>query len=182
MSLTNWVGRGTGTTKDKDEVNNREVCECEGWMWDLDAIGDPSKLIFVRKAATLVRVRPTLLCTCVRKVARRKVNWPPGCPELLKLQKIGQFPDEPVRIKFWQIHYVSGLTYYQQQTCMIPHSTACCCSQHDISLFCTCCLLWMNKAKAKDKIYMGCRCYERLQPNTKGIYAPHIHWVGCTLL
>ncbi len=29
------------------------------------------------------------------------------------------------------------------------------------------CLLWMNKAKVKDKIYMGCRCYERLQPNTK---------------
>jgi hypothetical protein len=25
----------------------------------------------------------------------------------------------------------------------------------------------MNKAKAKDKIYMGCRCYERLQRNTK---------------
>jgi hypothetical protein len=25
----------------------------------------------------------------------------------------------------------------------------------------------MNKAKGKDKIYMGCRCYERLQPNTK---------------
>jgi hypothetical protein len=29
-SLTHWVGRGTGTPKDKDEVNNREVCECEG--------------------------------------------------------------------------------------------------------------------------------------------------------
>jgi hypothetical protein len=25
-----WVGRGTGTPKDKDEANNREVCECEG--------------------------------------------------------------------------------------------------------------------------------------------------------
>jgi hypothetical protein len=25
----------------------------------------------------------------------------------------------------------------------------------------------MNKAKAKDKIYMGCQCYESLQPNTK---------------
>jgi hypothetical protein len=25
----------------------------------------------------------------------------------------------------------------------------------------------MNKAKGKDKVYMGCRCYERLQPNTK---------------
>ncbi len=29
MSLTHWVGRGTGTPKDKDEVNNREVSECE---------------------------------------------------------------------------------------------------------------------------------------------------------
>jgi hypothetical protein len=29
------------------------------------------------------------------------------------------------------------------------------------------CLLWMNKVKGKDKIYMGCRCYGRLQPNTK---------------
>jgi hypothetical protein len=28
--LTHWVGRGTGTPKDKDEVNKREVCECEG--------------------------------------------------------------------------------------------------------------------------------------------------------
>ncbi len=25
----------------------------------------------------------------------------------------------------------------------------------------------MNKTKGNDKIYMGCRCYERLQPNTK---------------
>jgi hypothetical protein len=25
-----WVGRGTGTPKDKDELNKREVCECEG--------------------------------------------------------------------------------------------------------------------------------------------------------
>ncbi len=28
--LIHWVGRGTGTPKDKDEVNKREVCECEG--------------------------------------------------------------------------------------------------------------------------------------------------------
>ncbi len=27
---THWVGRGTGTPKDKDEVNKRELCECEG--------------------------------------------------------------------------------------------------------------------------------------------------------
>jgi hypothetical protein len=29
-SLGHWVGRGTGIPKDKDEVNKREVCECEG--------------------------------------------------------------------------------------------------------------------------------------------------------
>ena len=25
-----------GTPKEKDEVNKREVSECEGWVWDLD--------------------------------------------------------------------------------------------------------------------------------------------------
>ena len=25
-----WVTRGTGTPKDRDEVNRREVCECDG--------------------------------------------------------------------------------------------------------------------------------------------------------
>ena len=27
--LIHWVGRGTGTPEDRDEVNRREVCECE---------------------------------------------------------------------------------------------------------------------------------------------------------
>jgi hypothetical protein len=27
---THWVGHGTGTPKDRDEVNRREVCECDG--------------------------------------------------------------------------------------------------------------------------------------------------------
>jgi hypothetical protein len=48
------IGRGTGTPNwDKDEVNKREVCECEGWVWDLDAIGTPSRLRLIRKAAAL---------------------------------------------------------------------------------------------------------------------------------
>ena len=25
-----WVARGTGTTKDRDDVNRRDVCECDG--------------------------------------------------------------------------------------------------------------------------------------------------------
>jgi hypothetical protein len=45
------IYRGTGRPKDKDEVNKREVCECEGWVWDLDAIGAPSRLRTIRKAA-----------------------------------------------------------------------------------------------------------------------------------
>ncbi len=33
-SHTHWVVRGTGTPKDTDEVNKREVCECDGWLRD----------------------------------------------------------------------------------------------------------------------------------------------------
>jgi hypothetical protein len=33
--------------------------------------------------------------------------------ELLKLQKRGQFPDDPVRIKFREIHYVTSQKYYR---------------------------------------------------------------------
>jgi hypothetical protein len=35
--------------------------------------------------------------------------------ELLKLQKSGEFPDESVKIKGAQIHYVVSQTYYQKQ-------------------------------------------------------------------
>ncbi len=73
---THWVGRGTGTPKDKDEVNKREVCECEGWVWDLDAIGTPSRLRLIRKAPVLVRTRPTFPLNCWAKAARWKWNWP----------------------------------------------------------------------------------------------------------
>ncbi len=30
MSHIHWVDRGTGTPNDRDEVNKREVCECDG--------------------------------------------------------------------------------------------------------------------------------------------------------
>jgi hypothetical protein len=44
---SHWVGRGTGTPKDKDE----------------------------RKAAALARVRPTFPLSWAEKAARRKWNW-----------------------------------------------------------------------------------------------------------
>ncbi len=34
-----WVERGTGTPKDRDEVNWWEVWECDGWVCDLETIG-----------------------------------------------------------------------------------------------------------------------------------------------
>ena len=33
-----WVVRGTGTPKGRDEVNKREVYECDGWVCDLEVI------------------------------------------------------------------------------------------------------------------------------------------------
>ncbi len=54
-----WVDRGTGTPKDRDEVNRREVCECDGWVCDLDVIVVPSKLRVIRKDSTLSRILPT---------------------------------------------------------------------------------------------------------------------------
>ena len=30
MTHMYWVARGTGTPKDKDEINKSEVCECDG--------------------------------------------------------------------------------------------------------------------------------------------------------
>ena len=53
------VVRGTGTPKDREEVNKRDVCECDGWVCVLEVIGDPSILSVTRKVADLVRVLPT---------------------------------------------------------------------------------------------------------------------------
>jgi hypothetical protein len=30
FTMIHWVARGTGTPKDKDEVNRRDVCKCDG--------------------------------------------------------------------------------------------------------------------------------------------------------
>ncbi len=93
MSLRHWVVRGTGTPKDKDEVNRREVCECDGRVCDLEVMGVPSILSIIRKAKS------------------GRVHGRVTQAELLKLQKSGQFPDEPVRIKVTRIHYVICQTY-----------------------------------------------------------------------
>ena len=66
-------------------------------------IGSPSRLRLIRKSAGLARMFPHFDFSIEENAARRK--WKYDDPslivltELLKLQKSGQFPDEPVKIK-----------------------------------------------------------------------------------
>jgi hypothetical protein len=76
MPRIHWITRGTGTPKDRDEVNWREVWECDGWVCDLDVIGAPSRLRLTRKAAALGRMLPTRDLSSEKKPARRKWKCP----------------------------------------------------------------------------------------------------------
>ncbi len=77
-------------------------------------MGAPSKLSVIRKAAAFARARPTLLFSWSETAARGGsgiIHDLIVLTKLLKLQRRGQFPDEPVRIKVGQIHYVTYLMY-----------------------------------------------------------------------
>ena len=54
------MDRGSGTPKDRDEVYKREVCECDGRVCDLDAMGE--------------FVIPNLDLRCEEKTVCRKWN------------------------------------------------------------------------------------------------------------
>ena len=56
MSRIHWVTRGTGTPKDKDEVNKRESCECDGCVCDLDMMGEPSIFKMKRRSEALTKI------------------------------------------------------------------------------------------------------------------------------
>ena len=71
------VVRGTGTPKDRDEVNKHDTCEWDGWICERDVIGAPSIFKLTHRASTLVRVLPTFVLSCERKVTRLKVKSPP---------------------------------------------------------------------------------------------------------
>jgi hypothetical protein len=69
-------------------------------------IGAPSRFRVIRKTTTLTRIEETR--EFIIEEQKRKSRGESGrilpylitVTELLKLQKSGQFPDEPVRIKF----------------------------------------------------------------------------------
>ena len=74
-------------------------------------MGAPSKLSVIRKAADNARARPTLFLAGQRQPCGGggRIHDLITLTKLLKLQRSGQFPDEPVRIKVGQMHYVTGL-------------------------------------------------------------------------
>ena len=77
-----WV---TGTPKDRYEVNRQEVCECDGWVCDLDDIA-PSDASGSGHDQIVQ-------------------GWTP--------ETVRKRSDESVRIKGSQIHYVNTQTNYQ---------------------------------------------------------------------
>ena len=67
--------RGTVTPKDIDEVNKREVSECDGCVCDSEAINDPSIFNVIHSSPSLVRMLPTLDLSCEEKDVWWKWNW-----------------------------------------------------------------------------------------------------------
>ncbi len=112
-SHTHWIPRGTGTPKDREQVNRREVCECDGWVCDFEVICVPSHFRFTRKDVVLSRVQTTLLWVVRRTPCGGSGTVHGHVPddELLNMKENGQFPDDPVRIKDTQIHYVVSQAY-----------------------------------------------------------------------
>ncbi len=64
--------------------------------------------MFIRKTDDLVRGMSTLFCSSVRKAARRKVNWTPGCvcgswtPEAAKNRSVSRWVCNALRRCFFE--------------------------------------------------------------------------------
>ncbi len=69
-----WVVWGTGTPKNRDEVKRREVWECEGWVRDLEALGQGGIL-----GAIVICFIFFFLFFCVRKTVLCQRTEHVGC-------------------------------------------------------------------------------------------------------
>ncbi len=85
---------GTGTPKDRDEVNKHDACEWDGWVCERDVIGAPSIFKLTHRDVSLARVLPTFALNYERKTARLKVKIPPlvccsdWTPEVVKKRSV----------------------------------------------------------------------------------------------
>jgi hypothetical protein len=76
MPHIQWVARQNKleTPKEKDEVNKREVHECDGRVRDPDAMVGPPTPKPTRKAEALVGAPPTIASSCEENAALWKWN------------------------------------------------------------------------------------------------------------
>ena len=81
MPRIHWVARQNKleTPKEKDEVNKREVHECDGRARDPDAMVAPLTPKPTRKAEALGRAPPTIASSCEENAALRKWHWSRLC-------------------------------------------------------------------------------------------------------
>ena len=81
MPRIRWVARQNKleTPQEKDEVNKREVHECDGRARDPDAMVAPLTPKPTRKAEALARAPPTIASSCEENAALRKWHWPRLC-------------------------------------------------------------------------------------------------------
>ncbi len=82
-----------------DEVNRREVFECDGWVCDLEVIGNPSIFKLIGKPEVLVRTE--------RRVDLWKQLVFPRNEILLQVFKVNSFRTTEYRLKYrlcWETH------------------------------------------------------------------------------
>ena len=81
MSHIHWVARQNKleTPKEKDEVNKREVHECDVSTHDPDAMVVPPTPKSTRKAEALTRAPPTIASSCEGNAALKKWHVPQLC-------------------------------------------------------------------------------------------------------
>jgi hypothetical protein len=59
---------GTDIPKDREEINRREVSECDGSVFDVDVIGVPSMFRLKRSDVTFVRMLSIFELRCIGQV------------------------------------------------------------------------------------------------------------------
>ncbi len=105
----------SGTPKDRDEVNRREVYECDGWVCDLEVIGVSSIFKLIRKDADLSRMLPTFDMRCEENADGSSI--PPPLPPSLPPSTFS--PSLPPSL--WRtVTNMSVRVYVCMYVCMYP--------------------------------------------------------------
>ncbi len=81
VSRIHWVTRGTGTPKDRDEVNRWDVCKCDGWVCVLEVI---DTLSILRKSNDDERRKLVVYYESIKRNLKRRRIYEYRCDERLK--------------------------------------------------------------------------------------------------